>query len=88
MRLRAVSPRFVPVTIIAVVLSGGAAARAASSLSLCVRQTPNTAVTSASTTGTCATGSTAVALPASTSGQQTLLSILPDITYQPAGIAG
>jgi hypothetical protein len=78
-----------PVLVPAVILAGGGVARAASpSVSLCVASTPNTAVTSASSTGTCASGSTAVALPASSAEQQTLLSILPHITFNQSGVDG
>jgi hypothetical protein len=57
-------------------------------VSLCVPSTANKTVTSASTTGTCATGSTAVALPASSTDQHTLLSILPHLTFQASGVDG
>ncbi len=83
MLLRVLARRtLLPVTATAVLFSGGAVAQAASSVSLCVPSTPNTAVTSASSTGTCASGATAVALPASSSAQQTLISILPYIFYE------
>jgi hypothetical protein len=76
------------VTATAVLFSGGAVAQAASSVSLCVPSTPNTAITSPSSAGTCASGATAVALPASSAAQQTLISILPDVNYQASGIDG
>jgi len=89
MLLRVLARRtLLPVTATAVLLCGGAVAQAASSVSLCVPSTPNTAVTSASSTGTCGSGSTAVVLPASSAAQQTLISILPDINYQASGIDG
>jgi hypothetical protein len=88
MRLSTATRRLLPVVATAAVFSGGAAAQAASSVSLCVPSKSNAAVTSASSSGTCALGSTAVALPATRAAQQTLLSILPDIKFVSAGIDG
>jgi hypothetical protein len=80
------SRRILPVIVTISVFSGAAVAHAAS-VSLCVPSTANKAVTSASG-GTCAAGSTAVALPASSTDQHTLLSILPHITFQASGVDG
>ena len=88
MRLYAVRRRVLPVLVTAIGFSGGAVAQAATSVSLCVPSTPNKAVSSASSTGTCTSGSTAVALPASSAAQQTLISILPHISFQAAGVGG
>jgi hypothetical protein len=88
MRLHAVSRRVLPVIVTAVGFSGGAVAHAASTVSLCVPSKANTAVTSASSTGTCASGSTAVALPASSADQNTLISILPHVGFQASGVGG
>jgi hypothetical protein len=85
MRVRVLARRIVPVIVTTVGFSGGAVAHAASSVSFCVPSTPSTPLTSASSTGTCASG-TAVALPASSQAQQTLISILPYVNYQPSGI--
>jgi hypothetical protein len=89
MRLPVVARRVLPVIVTTVGFSGGAVAYAApASVSLCVPSTPNKAVNSASSTGTCASGSAAVALPTSHAEQQTLISILPDISFQSSGIGG
>jgi hypothetical protein len=87
MRLSVLSRRILPVIVTTAGLSGGVVAHAAS-VSLCVPSAPNKAVTSASKTGSCATGSTVVALPASTTDQQTLLSILPHVSFQASGVGG
>jgi hypothetical protein len=87
MRLFVFSRRILPVIVTTVGFSGGAIAHAAS-VSVCVPSTPNKAVTSAGSTGTCASGSTAVALPASSTDQQTLLSILPHVSFQASGVGG
>ena len=63
------------------VLAGGACA---SSVSLCVPSTAGGSVTS----GACSRGGTTVALPASSADQQTLLSILPHISFSASGIGG
>jgi hypothetical protein len=81
MLLRVLARRtLLPVTATAVLFSGGAVAQAASSVSLCVPSTPNTAVTSASSPGTCGSGSTALASPESSAAQQTLISMLVRLT--------
>jgi hypothetical protein len=53
-----------------------------------VPSTANKTVTSTGVAGTCAAGSTAVALPAGSKDQQTLLSILPHLSFQPSGVGG
>jgi hypothetical protein len=88
MLTHAVSRRLLPVFVTAVGFSGGAIAHPATSVSLCVPSKANTAVTSASSTGTCASGSTAVALPSSSAAQQTLISILPHLSIQASGVGG
>jgi hypothetical protein len=66
-------------------LAGGALA---SSVVLCVPSTAGQAVTSGGPSpGACATG-TKVALPASSTDQQTLISILPHVGFVPSGIDG
>jgi hypothetical protein len=85
--LLALSRRILPVIVTTAGLSGGVVAHAAS-VSLCVPSAPNKAVTSASKTGSCAAASTAVALPASSTDQQTLLSILPHVSFQASGVGG
>ena len=75
MLMHAVSRRVLPVFLIAVGFSGGAVAHAATSVSLCVPSKANTAVTSAGSTGKCASGSTAVARPSSSAAQQTLIDL-------------
>lgn len=87
MRLRLLALRMLPLAITTAVFSGGAVAHAAS-VPFCVPSTPSAAVTSPSSTGACATGSTAVQMPASSADQQTLLSILPDIKVQASGVGG
>ena len=65
--------------------AGGASA---SSVFLCVPSTAGQAVTSAGPSpGTCASG-TKVALPAGSTDQQTLISILPFISFKASGIGG
>jgi hypothetical protein len=76
-----------PVVVTMVGFAGGAVAHAAS-VSLCVPSTPKAAVTSASSAGTCTAGSTAVALPASSTQQQTLISLLPHVSFHASGVGG
>jgi hypothetical protein len=58
----------------------------ASSVFLCVSSTAGGAVTSGGTTGTCGSGTSAVALPAEKTEQEKLISILPHINYEASGI--
>jgi hypothetical protein len=55
---------------------------------LCVPATAGAAVTSGGGSGTCATGSTAVQMPSSATDQQTLISVLPYLSFNAAGIGG
>ena len=87
MSLLVLGRRLLPVVVTAGVLSPGAVAHAAS-VSLCISSKPNAAVTSPGTSGTCAAGSTAVALPASSTDQQTLLAVLPHMSFQASGVGG
>jgi hypothetical protein len=71
------------------VFSGVASsALGASSVFLCVSTTVGGAVTSGGTTGTCESGSSPVQLPGEAAEQKKLLSILPHINYEEAGIGG
>src|SRR5690242_17582279 len=56
----------------------------AASVSLCVSGAQGAAVTS----GACSGAGTTVALPASSADQQTLLSILPYVSFNGAGVGG
>src|SRR5207248_2229258 len=56
----------------------------AASVSLCVSPTHGAAVSS----GACSGAGTTVALPASNTDQQTLLSILPHVSFTAAGVGG
>jgi hypothetical protein len=86
---RAVTRLALPGIVTVALFSGGAVAYgSAGSVSFCVPSKPHSAVTSTSSAGTCATGSAAVTLPASSSQQHTLLSILPDISFQASGVGG
>lgn len=86
---RAVIRLTLPGIVTVALFSGGAVAYgSAGSVSFCVPSKPHMAVTSTSSGGTCATGSAAVTLPASSSQQHTLLSILPDISFQASGVGG
>jgi hypothetical protein len=61
----------------------------ASSVFLCVPSTAGGSVTSdGSGSGACASTSTKVALPASSADQQTLVSILPHISFSSSGVGG
>jgi hypothetical protein len=55
---------------------------------LCVPATAGAAVTSGGSSGTCATGSSAVQMPSSAADQQTLISVLPYLSFNAAGIGG
>jgi len=63
-----------------------AAGASAAPVRLCVPATAGAAVTSGGSTGTCASGSSPVALPSSSADQQTLISILPHIKYTASGV--
>jgi hypothetical protein len=65
-----------------------AAAAPAASIYLCVSTTAGGSVTSGGTTGECAGGSDAVALPSEASAQTKLLSILPYENFEASGIDG
>jgi hypothetical protein len=71
------------VALLALVASSPAGAEAAS-VSLCVSTTAGQAVTS----GACGPSGTTVARPASPTDQQTLISLLPYLSYTPSGIDG
>jgi hypothetical protein len=60
----------------------------ASSVFLCVSTTAGGAVTSGGTTGACGSGTSSVALPSEKAEQEKLISILPHINYEEAGIGG
>ena len=60
----------------------GAAGPAQAGTFICVPATAGAAVTSGGTSGTCATGTTTVELPSSQQDQQTLIKILPYISFE------
>ena len=66
----------------------GASGAWAAQVNLCVPSTAGQPITSNGSATSCATGHTAVALPASSADQQTLLSILPHITFATTGVGG
>ena len=60
----------------------GAAGAARAGTFICVPATAGAAVTSGGTSGTCATGTTTVELPSSQQDQQTLIKILPYLSFE------
>lgn len=67
--------------------AGPAAGSAAAGVFVCVPATAGAAITSGGTSGSCGTAAP-VELPQSRTEQQTLLSILPHLSFKEAGVAG
>src|SRR5690348_15440251 len=63
------------------------ASASAASVALCVPSTAGATVTAAGG-GSCSGGATKVALPASSADQQTLLNVLPFISFNASGVGG
>jgi hypothetical protein len=72
---------------IAATLAAIGAAPASAGQFMCIPDTAGAAVTSGGTTGTCASG-TALKVPASAADQQTLIDLLPYVSFRASGIGG
>src|SRR4051794_11710840 len=72
---------------IAAALAAIGAAPASAGQFLCIPDTAGAGVTSGGTTGTCSSG-TPLKVPASAADQQTLIDLLPYVTFRASGIGG
>jgi hypothetical protein len=67
---------------------GVAAAPASAAVVLCVPSAAGARVTSGGGTGSCASGTSKVALPSGAAAQRTLIALLPYMSFSASGIAG